>query len=99
MDIVLPDMEYLPADGEELSFISAGKVAWQTGVAAVGEFVPYGRALFPFLNMIGGLMDSGPTNEDVYKKIDEVSNGINYLNKDLEQFRSEAEARLDELDK
>lgn len=99
LDIVLPDMEYLPADGEELSFISAGKVAWQTGVAAVGEFVPYGRALFPFLNMIGGLMDSGPTNEDVYKKIDEVSNGINYLNKDLEQFRSEAEARLDELDK
>ena len=52
--IVLPDMEYLPADGEELSFISAGKVAWQTGVAAGGECVPYGRALFPFLNIVLG---------------------------------------------
>lgn len=83
---------------DELVFASAKKILWQTGVAAVSEFVPGGKKLKTLLNACGSLMDSGPAYHDVSEQIDKTSSDISGLSKELSEFRNIMNARLDGIE-
>ncbi|MBR5090625.1 MAG: hypothetical protein IK093_14435 [Ruminiclostridium sp.] len=72
------------------------KVLWDTGVAAVGDFVPHGRILAPLLNEFGKLLgigaNDGPSIGDVSKQISQLSN-------DIKDFREHMDKELQDLKK
>ena len=77
-------------------------IIWQTGVAVIGELIPGGKALAPALNALGaayGLGNSGITNEELIKKLKDMSKEISSLSKDISSFRNEMNERLDKFER
>ena len=93
----------IPEDADEVnadmvsSEPSAASVAYQTGVATVGEFVPYGKALAPMLNAFGASLNSGTSTEDVSKAINSINKEVNGLSVQLSDFRSDMDQKMNEL--
>ena len=80
------------------SAIDPGKVVWDTGVAAFGEFVPHGRAFAPVLTALGSLLGISGTSAEM-EKLKEVCKKIDGLSNDIKNFRADMNTRLDELDR
>ena len=75
------------------------KVAWETGIAVIRNYCPYGNLFVPLLNALGALNDSGPTMQDVSNEINNVSKEVSAVSGQLTEFRKEMGTKLDALQK
>ena len=82
---------------------AAGDLLWNTGVAAVGQFVPYGTALAPILNAFGTLLgvgvDNQPSPDDLIKQLKDVCKQIRELDNSVSKFREEMDTRLNKFER
>lgn len=91
------------ASSEALYGNAAGDMLWGTGVAAVGEFVPGGKALGPLLDAFGTLLgvgvDDQPSAEELVRQLKDVSKQIRGLSSQVAGFREEMNERLDKFER
>ena len=89
MTVSLMGQMYVPAAADML-----GQVAWDTGIAAVGQFVPNGRVLSPVLSALGKLFGITASNGP---SLTQVSDQVSALSKNLQEFRQEMNLQLNSL--